>query len=167
VADARTEAQKILRARDLGEDPTAARMALRNAINIAQLCDDYIADMRNGALLKKASTIESDVSRINKHIKPALGGRKVTGVTQEDVETFMRTLSNGQARRTVTLLGAIFAYSIKKKLRSDNPAHGIEKPEGTRKTRRLSDGEYQQLWVALQKEQTISNEIFLLLTVTG
>jgi integrase len=165
--DARKEAQRILRARDLGEDPAAERTALRNAISMAELCDQYIADMKNGALLKKASTIESDVSRINKHIKPELGERKVRGVTQEDVETFMRGTSSGQARRTVTLLGAIFSYAIKHKLRETNPAHGIEKPADVKKTRRLSDAEYSQLWSALQKADNPASDVFLLLAVTG
>ncbi len=48
VSQARSEAQRVLRARDLGEDPTAARQALRNAITFAQLCDEYIAEMQNG-----------------------------------------------------------------------------------------------------------------------
>jgi integrase len=164
---ARKEAQRVLRARDLGEDPTAERMALRNALTMIELCDDYIKDMQSGALLKKPSTIESDISRINKHIKPALGNRKVTGVTQDDVEHFMRSMKPGIGRRTITLLGAIFTYAVKRKLRTDNPAHGIEKPNGVRKTRRLSDLEYTQLWAALQREHNLVNEIFLLLAVTG
>jgi hypothetical protein len=50
VAEARKEAQKILRARDLGEDPSAQRTALRNAITIAALCDEYVADMQAGKM---------------------------------------------------------------------------------------------------------------------
>ena len=88
---ARKEAQRVLRARDLGEDPAAARKALRSAMTIAQLCDEYSA-RENG---KKPATVKSDNSRIKLHIKPKLGKLKVTTVTSEQIEDFMRTLSLG------------------------------------------------------------------------
>jgi hypothetical protein len=113
VADARKEAQRILRARDLGEDPSGARLALRNALTVADLCDEYVQNGMNG---KKASTAKTDVSRIANHIKPALGKRKVTAVTQTDVETFMRGLSAGSALRVTGLLEAMFSYAVRRKL---------------------------------------------------
>jgi hypothetical protein len=58
---------------------------------------------------KKASTIKSDISRIATHIKPQLGDRRIPGVTQEDVEEFMRSFNQGSARRVTGLLGAIFS----------------------------------------------------------
>jgi Arm DNA-binding domain len=101
---ARKEAQRILRAKDLGEDPTAERMALRQSITMEQLCDEYVSDMQSGKISgKKASTIKSDISRIATHIKPKLGKRKVTGVTPDDVETFMRSFNQGSARRVGAL----------------------------------------------------------------
>ena len=67
----------------LGEDPSAARMALRNSITMATLCAEYVADMDahriNG---KKQSTIYTDKSRIRKYIAPQLGKLKVVSVTQ-------------------------------------------------------------------------------------
>jgi hypothetical protein len=57
-------------------------MALRNAISIEQLCDEYVSDMENGnAAGKKASTVKSDISRIATHIKPVLGKRKSHNLT--------------------------------------------------------------------------------------
>ena len=44
--------------------------------------------MRRGAS-KKASTLVTDKSRIDKHIKPILGALKVAAVRREDVERFM------------------------------------------------------------------------------
>jgi integrase len=168
VAEARQQAQKILRARDLGEDPTAERMALGNAITIAALCDEYVADMQAGKINgKKASTIKTDVSRIATHIKPALGKRKVTGVTQDDVEQFMRGVSPGSARRNVGLLGAIFSYAVKRKLRTDNPVHGVDKPADVKRMRRVSEAEYAQLWSALLKRVNVASEVVLFLAVTG
>jgi hypothetical protein len=144
---ARIEAARILREVALGHVPTAERVALRNSITVAQLCADYEADMSSGRG-KKESTIKTDKSRIAAHIVPKLGQRKVTGVTQDDVETFMHALPRGSARRVTGLLGAIFSYAVKRKLRSDNPVHGLDKPDDVKRMRRLSEGEYAQLWRA-------------------
>jgi site-specific recombinase XerD len=165
---ARKEAQRVLRAKDLGEDPTAARMALRSAPTMEQLCDEYVADMQSGKVNgKKISTIKTDISRIATHIKPALGKRKVASVTQEDVEQFMHALNPGSARRVTGLLGAIFSYGIKRKLRETNPVHGLDKPADVKRMRRLAESEYAQLWSALQSEKNVAADVFLFLTISG
>jgi integrase len=157
---ARKEAQRVLRARDLGEDPAGARKALRNAMTIAQLCDEYSA-RENG---KKPATVKSDNSRIKLHIKPKLGRFKVISITSEQIEDFMHSLSKGTQGRVIGLLGAIFSYAVKRKLRSDNPVRGIEKPKETKRNRRLSQAEYAQFGSALNGE---ISDIFKLLAVTG
>jgi hypothetical protein len=113
----------VLRAVTLGEDPAGERHALRNALTVAQLCDEYSA-RENG---KKATTLSSDKSRINLHIKPKLGKYRVTAVTSEIVEDFMHSMSAATGKRTVGLLGAIFTWAVKRKLRPDNPVSTVEK----------------------------------------
>jgi integrase len=133
-----------------------------------ELCDEYVAAMESGRIIgKKASTIKSDKSRIAAHIKPKMGQRKVNAVTQDDVETFMRSFDSGSGRRTVGLLGAIFSYAVKRKLRSDNPVHGLDKPSDVKRMRRLSEAEYAQLWKALKRETSLAGDVFLLLAVSG
>jgi integrase len=167
---ARREAQRVLRARDLGEDPSGARMAVKASPTVAELLNEYVADMDSGKLNgKKASTIYSDKNRIKQHIAPHLGKLKVASVTQDDVEAFMHQLSPGSAKRIIGLTGAIFTYAVKKKLRLDNPVKGIETPKENKRMRRLSKGEYQQIWNAINSgaaHQTAS-DIFQLLLVTG
>jgi integrase len=163
-SQARDEAQRVLREVALGNDPSAIRNEIKNAMSIAQLCDEYI---ENGVTGKKASTIKSDLSRIAANIKPTLGQRKVTGVTSEDVEHFMRGLSPGSAKRNVGTLGAIFSYAVKRKLRPDNPCVGVDKPADGKRLRRLSEAEYAALWAALQRRTNIASEVVLFLAVTG
>jgi integrase len=71
----------------------------------------------------------------------------------------------GSQSRTVGLLGAIFSYAVKRKMRPDNPCRGIEKPPKARRNRRLSNVEYVQFGAALKGG--IISDIFLLLAVTG
>jgi integrase len=158
---ARKQARSVLMARDLGKDPSAERMALRSAPTVAELCDEY-QQRDNG---KKPATIRADKSRINVHIIPKLGKLKVAAVTSDHIEHFMRGLSVGSKSRTVGLLGAIFSYAVKRKMRPDNPCAGVEKPAPTRRTRRLSDAEYLQLGTGLNGGT--ASDIFLLLSITG
>jgi integrase len=158
---ARQEAIKVLRAKALGLDPAGEKMALRSGPTVSDLCDEYSA-RDNG---KKLTTIRSDLSRIKLHIKPKLGQLKVTSITTEQIEDFTRSLSVGNQARAVGLLGAMFNYAVKRKLRIDNPVRGIEKPKENKKMRRLSDAEYAQFGAGL-KGNALS-DIFMLLAVTG
>ena len=139
---------------------------------VAELCDLYLADAEAGRLVtrrrtqKKASTLAIDRGRIARHIKPLLGQLRVAAVTREDVECFMHDVAEGKtaastktkprglarvrggkgaANRAVGLLGAIFSYAVRRRMRSDNPVHGVMRPADGRRDRRLTDAEYEAL----------------------
>ena len=95
------EAKRLLGEVAQKGDPAAEKNAKRNTRTVAELCDLYLADATAGRLLtrrlqKKASTLAIDVGRIERHIKPLLGGRAVSAVTREDVETFMHDVASGK-----------------------------------------------------------------------
>lgn len=167
---AREEAKRLLGEVVSGSDPAADKRERRVAATVAELCDAYLADAEAGRLLtrrgaaKKASTLLTDRSRIDAHVRPLLGSMKVAAVTRGDVERFMhavaegkamkrtktgklRGLSNvrggkGVATRAVGMLGAIFTYAVKKGICQSNPVSGVVRYADGRKERRLSDAEY-------------------------
>jgi integrase len=128
---------------------------------------------------KKAGTLANDRSRIERHIKPLLGNLAVAAVTRDDVERFMHDVAEGKtatraitlaritkrrtlarvtggrtaATRTIGLLGAIFTYAQRRRMRPDNPAHGVERFADRKRERRLSDEEYAALGVALRRSE--------------
>ena len=181
---AREEAKRLLGEVVKGGDPAAAKSAKRNAATVADLCEQYFADAEAGRLLtrrktsKKASTLATDKGRIDRHIIPLLGRLSVAAVTREDIDAFMHAVADGKtagrtksakkhglarvsggkgtATRTVGLLGAIFAYAVRRRMRPDNPVHGTVRFADGRRERRLSDDEYKALGDALRRGEGAS-----------
>jgi len=99
-------------------------------------------------LIKKESTLKTDIGRVNCHIRPMLGKRQLSTIDKSDVEKLMRDTADGlttkiakarqnnranvkggkgTASRTVGILGAIFTFAIERGFLEYNPAHGIKK----------------------------------------
>lgn len=175
---ARLKAKEILGEVVKGHDPSTASRALRSSMTVAELCASYLADAEAGRVTtrkgvpKSVATLKTDHSRISAQIVPLLGDRKAAAITSDDIEAFMqavidgkaarrekvgkRAVSNvrggrGAASRTVGLLGAVFAYAVRKKLRTDNPVRGIIRPADGQKDRRLTRDEYNLLGRGLAK----------------
>jgi integrase len=166
---ARDEARKILGRVALGEDPAADEQAGRKVLTVAQLCDEYL---KSGTGTKKASTLATDGGRIERHIKPLLGGRRITEVTSADITKFLQDVAAGKtkadvktklhgrtivrggkgtATRTVGLLGGIFTYAVSGRLLSTNPVRGVERFPDQKNVRFLDITELARLGTAIAK----------------
>src|SRR5437763_6081610 len=66
----------------------------------------------------------------------------------------------GVAAQCVTLLGTLFAFAVRRGLRPDNPAHGVEKPPVRKMQRFLSEHEITRLAAALDAEAGASGNPF-------
>ena len=163
LTEARRIASEVRSKATLGIDPGSEQIAKRQEVTVAELCDQYLQD---GVTTKKPSTIATDRGRIERHIKPLLGRKRVSDVSQVDVERFMRDVAEGKtkadvktghrgraivtggkgtASRTVGLLGGIFTFAVRCGLCSNNPVRNVKRFPDQRSERFLSDSEIEEL----------------------
>jgi integrase len=197
---ARQEARVQLGRVAQGDNPAEERQLDHKAITVKELCTLYLNDMNAGLIMgkggrpKKPHTIITDTGRINRHIIPLLGTRRVKDLTKTDVNKMLKDVMAGKTRvsvktdklrgkaivrggagtaaRTVGLLGGILTYAIEAGIISTNPAHGLRKPKDAIRTRRLSEAEYRTLGAMLRKAQeeekyAPSVDIIRLIALTG
>jgi integrase len=172
VEQAREEAGKILAKAELGEDVALQRARTRAEMTVSELCDEY---MREGVDHKKPSTLASDVSRIECHIRPLLGRKRIGAVTRADISQFLRDVGMGKARRnvktrkhgrsivrggrgaasrTVRLLGGIFSYAVSRDYLKENPCRGVQLYKDKKGERFLTTEEFRRLGETLRLAET-------------
>ena len=170
---ARKEALRLLGEVVKGDDPSAVKKERRNGMTVKELCEDYMQAAEKGLILnrqglpKKASTIDTDRSRINAQIVPLLGSMKISSVKSHDVRNAMQAIIEGKtakrqatgkkrglsivkggkgaATRTMGLLGAILGWAVQQGHCTTNPCIGIRKPADGVRQRRMTDEEYAKL----------------------
>jgi integrase len=156
-----------------GDNPAEERQLDRKAVTVKELCTLYVKDLNAGLILgkggrpKKLTTIVTDIGRIDRHIIPLLGTRRVKDLTKADINKVLKNVLAGKTRvsvktkklrgratvrggagtatRTIGLLGGILTYAVGSGIIAINPAHGLRKPKDNVRTRRLTEAEYRTL----------------------
>lgn len=162
-----------------GDNPAEERQLDHKAITVKELCALYVADLNAGLILgkggrpKKPTTVEIDIGRINRHIVPLIGTRRVKDLVKADINKVLKDIMAGKTRvsvktkkkrgraivrggvgtatRTVGLLGGILTYAVEAGIIERNPAHGLRKPKDNVRNRRLTEAEYRTLGEMLRE----------------
>lgn len=176
---ARQEAKVQLGRVAHGDNPAEERQLDHKAITVKELCALYVADLNAGLILgkggrpKKPTTVEIDIGRINRHIGPLIGTRRVKDLVKADINKVLKDIMAGKTRvsvktkkkrgraivrggvgtatRTVGLLGGILTYAVEAGIIERNPAHGLRKPKDNVRNRRLTEAEYRTLGEMLRE----------------
>ena len=162
-----------------GDNPAEERQLDHKAITVKELCTLYLNDLNAGLILgkggrpRKPTTIVTDTGRIERHIIPLLGTRRVKDLAKADINKVLKDImadetrvsvktkklrgkaivrgGAGTATRTVGLLGGILTYAVEAGIIMSNPAHGLRKPKDNVRQRRLPEAEYRVLGEMLRK----------------
>lgn len=149
-------------------DPIQEKKNRLQESTIKQLCDLYLNE---GCGHKKPNTIQIDRGRIEKHIVPLLGRKKINELTRADVAKMRDDIANGKtaldqksgklrgrsivtggkgtASRAVSLLSSIYSFAIDKSIAKENPCKGVKKFPDKQFERYLSREEFKELADAL------------------
>lgn len=161
-----------------GGNPAEQKLLDREAMTVSELCERYRLDFEKGLILgkgdrpKKPSTISTDIGRIDRHILPLLGNRRVNDLAAADINRAMKDIMAGKARvsirteklrgrsivrggagtaaSTIDLLGGLLTYAVGLGVIDRNPASGVRRPKDQVKTRCLSEREYRLLGEILE-----------------
>jgi integrase len=183
-----------------GDDPVEDRQLDHKAITVKELCTAILpigrlgSSSEKGGRPKKPSTITADTGRIERHVIPLLGTRRVKDLTKTEINKVLKDIMAGKTRvsvktkklrgkaivrggagtatRTVGLLGGILTYAVEAGIIESNPAHGIRKPKDNVRKRRLSEAEYRVLGgmlreAAKQEKYATIVDIIRQLALTG
>ncbi|MFN0219552.1 MAG: tyrosine-type recombinase/integrase [Hyphomicrobium sp.] len=169
VEEARLEARAILLSAAQGHDPAGKRHAKRRETKIAELVTQFA---KEGTDHLKERNRRCMLARINHHIVPLLGWKKISEVRIGDVEQMMRDVKAGKtakdektgvrsrvvvkggagaATRAVRDLSSLFTFAIRQELATANPCSAVKKAPDQRRTRFLTLDEIKRLGVALSE----------------
>jgi integrase len=170
---ARALADEMSRTVKGGGDPLEDKRKAREALTVGQLLDAYLASEK---FAEKAETTRStDIGRIERHLRPLLGGRHVAKLQPEDIRRVFALIRDGKtaatiktgryglarvrggegtARKAVRLLRAIFAWGVGERIIDLNPAAGIATGSDGEREAVLDADDYARLFATLTKMET-------------
>jgi len=175
VEEARVIAHEKLVAVSKGVDPAVPVEPDGSTTTVGEICDWYLLEANAGRILGrrrrpiKASTLAMDKSRIETHIRPLLGDRRVSSLKLGDIEAMQADIAAGKtakgragprggtpiggegaAARTVSSLHSIFEHAVRWGKIESNPARGVRKLASTPRERRLSTAEIACIGTAMR-----------------
>ena len=173
--EARKEARQKLAEADKGGDPAADKAAARKAMTVGELCDFYVTESK--AWLKP-STHANNVTCIECHIRPLIGGRAIARLTVADLAKMQADIAAGKtakmkkrtgrggnttggkgaAARSLAIMSAILEFARRNGFIENNLARLVKKYPSQKRTRFFSLDEFAALGAAMRDaEEAVEN----------
>ena len=172
---ARAEAARLAGLVASRVDPMEVKADKAGDRSVRQLCDEYLEAaptiiLKRFGRPKKTSTLATDRSNIEPHVKPLLGRRSIRSLTKRQVERFQQDVAEGKttkdvktprgraivrggrgtAARSLMALSAVLSYAVEHGYIRENVAHGVAPFKTPERDRSLSSTELGRLGEALR-----------------
>lgn len=149
LAEARKRARAAIAAAARGEDPAAAKRAVRQSPTFGGLADEYL---KRHASQKKSG--DKDRAMLENDALPTWRNWKAMDVKQRDViELLDKIVDRGapiQANRMLAVIRKVFNFGIARALVEFNPCAQVKAPAPeNQRSRVLTDAEIKAFWVKL------------------
>jgi len=197
LANARREAEEIVRSAKRGTDPARTRRvameaeARRKTDAIASVIDEFILAMTKRPKAKGGMRspryIEETRRNFNNHVLPRWCDKDIKEITRRDVNELLdaivdkgtdvigadgekRHISGGPiaANRTLAAVRALFNWALRRGIIESTPVALVERPgEETRRERTLSDEEIRVLWPVMRALGYPFGAFFCMTLATG
>lgn len=157
VDQARAKARELRTAIREGEDPLATAAMMREAPTLADLAKVYI--QRHAKPHKK--TWKEDQQKLDKHILPRLGKKKLEAITRADLSQLHHRIGRtapGAANRVLALLSVMFNKAVEWGFLEDgkpNPATRIKRYSERSRDRWVKPEEMPLLVEAIDAEENV------------
>ena len=164
--EARKLAKTMLADVARGHDPAAVRRRSRETPKFGSFADDMLRDAEvmakahPGEALLRVRSIENYRSLLKKHVRPALGAKKLDDISRQDVSRLHARVgqtSPAVANRILEFIGRTYRAAAEAKLIDEgtNPARGIKAFKETKRERFLTADEVQRLGAAIIEGETL------------
>lgn len=158
---ARRKAKKMLADVQDGADPATERKDDREAPMVAELAEKYLRE--HAAPHKKPRSVEEDQRLLRLHVLPALGRKKVAGITRANITGLHHAMRDtpGAANRTLALVSKMLNLAEKWGLRPDgsNPCRHVDRYPERKMERFLSVDELGRLGAVLAEAERTATEL--------
>ena len=144
IKDAREHAFKIIQELKTAVEAYGERFLTHSKMTFNELVDEYEKSVLSTGVKRSANT---DLSKIRKYLRPLLGAKKLAGMTEADILSYLHNLDLKPATRNrhLALIKAVFTRAIRMGYISRSPALYIKAlPEVTSDRRAMDDSQLQR-----------------------
>ena len=153
VDEARRKARILLGEAEAGKNPALAASSKRKAPKLSEVSERFVNEHVKTRL--KAGTQQNYISVLNNYILPAIGHKRITDITLEDLSALHTSLSHKptQANRSVLVMSKLLNLSEQWGLRTmgSNPCRHIQLFKDKKRNRFLDKTELKRLWQTLDE----------------
>ena len=176
VQQARTKAIEVISKYNMGLDPAAEKVEIRNQLTFKEAWQRYYVEHA----LRNTKRPDDNRKMLEKHVFPVIGNTRLSEITKDKIKKVHTAvwsakkwkegerINYSHADRIINTVSAIFNFVIDEEYyKGLNPCKGIKKQKPISRDRFLGSEELPKFFTSVNMEEQIFRDYFRLLLFTG